>query len=423
MRMRRFAVLAGALIGLLFVTSAAAEGVPKQLWYQGRLLDSSGQPVQGTRMIGFEIFDAAANGASLWSDTLANVGVVDGLYAVALGSTAEHPFPPSLFDGSARYLEISVEGTKLSPRQVIGSVPFAFRAQELANGKAPLFLEAETSAPAQGLGVPVADATASGGVRYTALGSGASGGRAWGMQNAELAKLGIDRWGMQSRAVTARIKVTSNLGAAVLAKFNCAAKRGDKWVVLASTDVIPATLPQNEWTEVRITCEWLPNDVDTLVGFDQFATGITDLSIDWVEAVRQHTGLLSGYIQPPGWSYSAAGPVAAWKPLWDGTVVFPSDSLVTLSLMGHWIIDNGSCYATILVDGVPLSNACTSPYAGPPSCWGASFTNLANWHPVGFSVSTVMSAGRHTFAAAVVPDDGTTCSVNGSRIYYGAISR
>jgi hypothetical protein len=417
--MRQLAVLVGVVAQFGFVTGAAAEGIPRQLSYQGRLLDSSGQPVQGTRKLGFEVFDAAVGGASLWSDTLENVGVVDGYYEIVLGSTPGHAFPASLFDGSARYLEISVEGAKLSPRQAIGSVPFALKAQELANGKAPLFVEAETSAPAQGIGAAVADPTASGGMRYTVLASSAAGGRAWGMHNGELAKLGIGSWGMQAQAVTARIKVTNNLSTAVLATFNCTAKRGGTWVPLASINIVPESLPPNQWTSVWINCGWSPDDVDSFVGFDGFVTGITDLSIDWVESVRQHTGFVSGYIQPPNWSYSATGPVTEWKALWAGTAFFPSDSLVTLSLMGHWMVDKPGCYATILVDGTPLSSAGSSAVGS----WGASLTYSTTWGPIGFTAPTVVSAGRHAFSAAVLPIDGTTCTVNGARIYYGAVAR
>lgn len=420
MMVRRVAALACVTAELLFATAAIAEGVPRQLWYQGRLLDAKGWPVHGTVTIGFEIFDAAVNGTSLWSDTRENVGVVDGLYALPLGTPPGSPFPVNLFDGSVRYLEVSVGGMKLSPRQPIGSVPFAFKAQELATGKAPLFIEAETSAPAQGLGGPVADPTASGGKRYTVLGSGASSGRAWGMTNGDLAKLGVANWGMQGQAVTARIKVTSNLSTAVLAKFVCAAKRGDAGVTLASVDIVPATLPQNQWSGLRVNCGWNPDDVDTLVGFEEFATGITDLSIDWVEAVRQHTGFVSGFIQPAEWSYAATGPVTEWRTLWGGTAFFPSDTLVTLSLMGHWVVNKNVCYATILVDGVPLAAACSS---SDSACWGATYTTSTNWTSIGFSQSTVVSAGRHTFSAAVVPTDGTTCTINGARISYGAIAR
>lgn len=154
MMVRRAATLACVTTELLFATAAVAEGIPRQLWYQGRLLDANGHPVHGTMTIGFEVFDAAVNGTSLWNDTRENVGVVDGLYALPLGAPPGTPFPVSLFDGSTRYLEVSVGGVKLSPRQPIGSVPCAFKAQELATGKAPLFVEAETSAPAQGLGGP-----------------------------------------------------------------------------------------------------------------------------------------------------------------------------------------------------------------------------------------------------------------------------
>jgi hypothetical protein len=400
---------------------ATAEGMPQQIWYQGRLLDPSGQPVQAAPSMKFEIFDAPENGTSLWSDTL-NVGIVAGFYAIALGSTSGNPLPLTLFNGGTRYLEISVGAAKLSPRQALGSVPYALRAQELANGKAPLFVEAETATQTRGLGTTEADPTASGGMRYIVRGSLATGGRAWGMANAELNKLGIVSWGMQARAVTARIKVTNNGSNSALASFVCTAYRGGTWVNLASVSVVPSALPQNEWTGIRLTCNWNPDDGDTFVGFDSFATGITDLAVDWVESLRQTTNIVSGSIQPPQWSYSAKGPVAGWTSLWGGTIILPGDSLVTLSLMGHWTVDKPNCYATILVDGAPISSP--GDASAPP--WGATLiaeSGLGVWTPIGFSVSMSMGAGRHALATAVIPSDGTTCTVNGARIYYGAVAR
>jgi hypothetical protein len=129
---KRFAILGASL--LLWSASAFGASVPKQLSYEGQLFDASGNPVNGIVSLKFEIFDAATAGNSLWSDTLSAVAVVDGLYSLTLGTTTGDPFPPGLFDGSLRYVEITVNADTLSPRQSIGSVAYAITADSLQGG-------------------------------------------------------------------------------------------------------------------------------------------------------------------------------------------------------------------------------------------------------------------------------------------------
>lgn len=93
--------------------------------YQGRLTQN-GAITQGptTRMLTFQLCDAASSGNVLSSTTL-NVVVTDSLF------TQELNFPYSLFDGGPRWLQIrigDVNGTALAPRQKITAVPYAYYA-------------------------------------------------------------------------------------------------------------------------------------------------------------------------------------------------------------------------------------------------------------------------------------------------------
>lgn len=110
---------------LLSLISSVAIAVPNKLTYQGRLLQPDGNPASGVVAVVFGIYDASTGGAPLWSET-ENVAPTDGYYSVELGSVTS--IPDSVFDGSIRYLDVSVGGTSLTPRQPINSVAYAVRA-------------------------------------------------------------------------------------------------------------------------------------------------------------------------------------------------------------------------------------------------------------------------------------------------------
>ena len=111
---------------------AAQSGAPMLLNYQGRLVDpDTGEPApDGNYGITFRIYDAATGGAPIWSETL-TVQVEGGLFNVLLGSVA--PLSAANFDGTARWLELEMEGETLTPRQRIVSTAYAIQAEWAKN--------------------------------------------------------------------------------------------------------------------------------------------------------------------------------------------------------------------------------------------------------------------------------------------------
>jgi hypothetical protein len=116
-------ILAAAMV--LALGSAVRAQSTRHVTYQGRLTDA-GVPSNGTFSFDFGIFDAAAGGNLLWSETLPSVTVTQGLFTVVLGQTV--PLDPATFNGSPRWLEIRVQGTTLAPRQELSSSPGAIYA-------------------------------------------------------------------------------------------------------------------------------------------------------------------------------------------------------------------------------------------------------------------------------------------------------
>ena len=92
--------------------------------YQGRFTDSTvAQPTIGVYTMKFRLYDALNDGNQVGSEQTVSVSVVNGIFTTALDFGAA-PFT----GGQARWLEIQVGTATLTPRQKLGSVPYAIRA-------------------------------------------------------------------------------------------------------------------------------------------------------------------------------------------------------------------------------------------------------------------------------------------------------
>ena len=120
------AIAAALLLLPALALGQATVAVPRLLPYQGRLLKTDGTPEAGSPRLTFCVYGAASGGSALWCEDQ-TVPLRNGFYAVFLG--AERPFEASLFDGSARWLGVAVDGaTEMTPRQQIASVAYAITA-------------------------------------------------------------------------------------------------------------------------------------------------------------------------------------------------------------------------------------------------------------------------------------------------------
>ena len=127
-------VWAGSALRNLAAESAASTGT---VAYEGRLADSSGNPLTQTLNMSFRLYSAATGGAPLWTEqwTGSNgVQVSDGLFNVMLGSLT--PIAQSVITGNSNlFLGITV-GTddEMTPRVQLGSGPFAVQALTVPDG-------------------------------------------------------------------------------------------------------------------------------------------------------------------------------------------------------------------------------------------------------------------------------------------------
>jgi hypothetical protein len=108
--------------------------VATRISYQGRLTDAAGNPLNGTFDLMFRLWDSRTAGSQIGSQTLLDgYGVADGLVS------AEIDVPAGALTGQAVWLEVTVDGQPMSPRQEILPAPYALtiRPQAAIRGIAP----------------------------------------------------------------------------------------------------------------------------------------------------------------------------------------------------------------------------------------------------------------------------------------------
>jgi hypothetical protein len=119
---------------------AGCVGIPDltpQMSHQGRLLDSAGEPVaDGNYTFRYRIFHSLSGGAPVYTETK-TVAVDNGLFDTALGLTGV--ITPDIF-AEPSWLEITVNGETLAPRQKLLGAPYAFSlaAGAVVQGNTPI---------------------------------------------------------------------------------------------------------------------------------------------------------------------------------------------------------------------------------------------------------------------------------------------
>jgi len=125
--MRR--AFAGLVVGVFIVVFVAAQlsyaAIPKLITVEGKLRNSTtNDPLVGTYNVTFSIWDDATVGNMLWWENQTVNTDSFGIFQVIMGSKV----PITLSFTPQNYLEITVNGTKLSPRSTLTSTPTTYRA-------------------------------------------------------------------------------------------------------------------------------------------------------------------------------------------------------------------------------------------------------------------------------------------------------
>ena len=126
------------LFAFTILLSLPAQATPDFVTYSGRLSDGTGMGQSALMTLTFGIWDAGTGGTAHWEATFENVAVEDGYFSVILGEgedpvTLEAKTATEAFqDLNEAWLAVKIgDDPVLSPRQPIGSVPYAAQAQSL----------------------------------------------------------------------------------------------------------------------------------------------------------------------------------------------------------------------------------------------------------------------------------------------------
>ena len=115
MRMHQFVL---SILTLALSANVVFAQGDTEFTYQGRLTDA-GAPANGTFNVDFRLWDDPVAGNQVdVTNTFNSLPILEGLFSVELD------FGASSFDNNDRWLEITVDGVPLVPRQPITRAPY-----------------------------------------------------------------------------------------------------------------------------------------------------------------------------------------------------------------------------------------------------------------------------------------------------------
>ena len=112
------------LLGVVVIMVGCTAGeLPPRFSHQGRLLDDAGRPVaDGSYSMRYNLYDSTSTSASPVYTETKTITVEDGLFTTSIGSSGY--ITPSIFS-QPTYMEITIDGETLTPRQLLQGAPYA----------------------------------------------------------------------------------------------------------------------------------------------------------------------------------------------------------------------------------------------------------------------------------------------------------
>ncbi len=128
--MRNLLVSAAASFCALCCVTTAWAQLPRTISYQGILADSAGNFLpDGNHALTLTLYDAAAGGNVVFTETQSTVPVVRGVFNSILGSATAGGIPPGVLFDRAYFLGVKVDGgAELTPRTPLTASPYALHA-------------------------------------------------------------------------------------------------------------------------------------------------------------------------------------------------------------------------------------------------------------------------------------------------------
>ncbi|NUN12194.1 MAG: hypothetical protein HUU55_01005 [Myxococcales bacterium] len=112
----------------LFGMSSIGTAVPQSVSYVGELSSPNGVPITADVMVTVALFGSETGAVALWSEDLGETSVIAGRFDIEVCKLNCQSFESTVEQNDGLWLEFTVGGQILTPRQKINSVPFALRA-------------------------------------------------------------------------------------------------------------------------------------------------------------------------------------------------------------------------------------------------------------------------------------------------------
>jgi hypothetical protein len=131
------------LILAALLLPALAAAAPLLINYQGRLVDTAGNPLAGPVNITFNIYNAASGGGLVWGPETQSVTPDNGIFNVSLGAVT--PLTAAVFSVDTRYLEIQIgTDSPMAPRTRLLSTPYALYTANLGSSGTQALISTDT---------------------------------------------------------------------------------------------------------------------------------------------------------------------------------------------------------------------------------------------------------------------------------------
>jgi hypothetical protein len=146
MKMKSMLITAAAA-GLCTTTTVVNAGVPRLVPVQGWLATAEGEPLDGPVMVTFALYASEDAVEPLWVEVREGLDEIDlemGLFSVYLGEVEALELA-DLVDAGELWLGLAIEDDVEMERVRIGSVPYAFWAENVIGDITPRSIDVETS--------------------------------------------------------------------------------------------------------------------------------------------------------------------------------------------------------------------------------------------------------------------------------------
>ncbi|NUN14189.1 MAG: hypothetical protein HUU55_11195 [Myxococcales bacterium] len=143
MKRRFFSKLLPTMAAALLM-SAPAMAVPTSTAYVGTLKGANGLPINGPVDVQIALFTAQTGGSSIYAEDIGLTDVNSGRMNVQMGIADPSAYINALMSSNTVWIEFTIDGEVLTPRQAVVSVPYALLAydsERLGGNEASDFLQ------------------------------------------------------------------------------------------------------------------------------------------------------------------------------------------------------------------------------------------------------------------------------------------